>query len=124
MGTFEGGTRVIEVYPVWFVAYGILIASMLFLRIRRPKAIFCLVILFLIKDIIIDYALADVSRPRVYWAEHAPLAFWLVAIGILGWAGLTFFKGYVGRYTVFLAAATFILDFYKDLIESPSVYGR
>lgn len=121
---FEGGTRIAEVYPVWFVAYGVLIALMLFLRIRRPRVIFWLVILLLIKDIIIDYALADLSRPRVYWAEHAPLALWLVAVGILGWAGFTFFKGYVGKYTVFLAAATFLLDFYKDLIESPFVYGR
>ena len=121
---FEGLSRVLNVYPLWLVIYGVLVGAVLYFRLRFPRLLFWLVIAFLVKDLVIDYALADVSRPRVYWAEHAPLVFWIFVVGVLGRMNIAFFANYVGRYTLLLGLATFLLDFYKDLIENPSVYVR
>ena len=122
--SLPGAIRVCEVYPVWFLVYAVAILPMLFYRKRAPTLVFWLVMAFMIKDIGVDYFLAGVPRPRVYWAEHAPLLLWLVLIGVGDMCGVVWVRGYIGRYTTLLAALTLLVDVYRDLIESPVVYGR
>jgi hypothetical protein len=97
---------------------------MLHLGFKMPNIIFWLTIIFLIKDIFLDYNLIKIERPRVYWAEHAPLSLVIFTIGTFGLLGINFFVGYVGLITTLLAGINFLLDFYKDLTESPTVYFR
>lgn len=119
-----GLKRVKEVYGVWFFIFLVLGGIMLFLEIKIPVILFWMIIIFLIKDILFDYEIINIQRPRAYWAEHAPLSLLIFIIGILGVFGVDFFSGYVNFPTIFLAAISFILDFYKDLTEDPSVYKK
>lgn len=114
----------LEVYPVWFLVYGTAVFLMWYFKLKMSRAMLCLIIAFLIKDIVVDYFLVNVSRPRVYWAEHAPLVFWIIVLRVLGISGVTSCRGYVGRYTALLAVLALLADVFKDLVEDPSVYGR
>jgi len=117
-----GLKRVKEVYPVWFLISLVLAFPMLYFNFKIPSILFWLTIIFLAKDILLDYNLIKIKRPRVYWAEHAPLSLVIFIIGILGLLRIDFFVGYVSLITIFFAGINFLLDFYKDLTENSTVY--
>lgn len=119
-----GIKRVKKVYAVWFFVYLILVASILFLELKTPNIVLGLVIIFLMKDILLDFNLVKLKRARVYWAEHAPLSLLIFFVGVLGLTGINFFEGYVGLLTTFLAGIEFLLNLSKDLMEDPTVYFK
>jgi len=113
-----------RVYIVWSFISLLLIFLMLYFKFKIPYILFWFVFLALLKDIFLDYNIIKIKRPRVYWAEHAPLVLLIFIIGILDLAGIDFFRGYVGTITTFLAGIDFFIDFYKDLTEDSVVYER
>ena len=118
---FPGFSRVKRVYP-WWTLFSLLIAFfMIVFEIKIPSLVLFLCFIFLLKDIILDYELIRIKRPRIYWAEHGPAVFLIAIIGTIGYF-IPFFNGYVTLFTAFLAVVDLLLDVYKDLEEDPKVY--
>ena len=120
---FPGFSRVKRVYPWWMLFSFIIVSTVILFEIKIPSLFLFLVIIFLLKDIILDYELIKIKRPRVYWAEHAPLGLLVAIVGAVGYL-TPFLSGYVTPLTAVLAFMDVILDVYKDLEEDPKVYFK
>lgn len=119
----SGIKRVLQVYPLWLLIWAPIVAGMLLYKVKAPTIVLILALFFLFKDILVDFFLIRGRRPRMYWAEHAPLMLLFGTVGVLGALGYAEFYGYVSLAGTALAFTDFAVDTALDLKEHPSSYG-